>query len=251
MTSACGSGWVTLSRWLTLRVRSHLFQLFVTSSLVTMRRAARDLLPCLTFLRVELPEGFRALGRSTQRRFQRLHNRASMENEVVDAVNSLARCCQAQAASLPVPLALSCSLNAVADAVAHAGPPPVGLDGPGPFSELRVLEVTDSRVSRSAGRWRSSPAAPWFTADRPWRVGGSQFRLRDSPASQCKVAAKGSASLFEDGAIKFRRTARHHQFLPFGKRMEISASPSTHVSQTQLFKHRILMRLSRDSVLHW
>ena len=53
-------------------------------------------------------------------------------------LNSLAGSHQAQAASLPVTLGQSCSLKAVAVAVAYAGPPPEGLDGLGALSELRV-----------------------------------------------------------------------------------------------------------------
>ena len=86
-----------------------------------------------------LRDGFRALGRSTQRRFLRRHHHASTENEVVDALDwSLAGSRQAQAASFPVTLAQSCSLKAVADAVAHAALPPEGLDGPGAPVELQV-----------------------------------------------------------------------------------------------------------------
>ena len=70
-----------------------------------------------------------------------------MENEVVDALNLLAGSRQARAASLPATLAQSCSLKALANAVAHAGPPPEGLDGPGSLSELRVVRsCTDTPV---------------------------------------------------------------------------------------------------------
>ena len=57
------------------------------------------------------------------------------------------RWCDAQADSLPVTLAQPCSLKAVAEAVAHPGPLPKGLDGPGAFSELRVARgYTDTPV---------------------------------------------------------------------------------------------------------
>ena len=61
-----------------------------------------------------------------------------MENGVVDALSSLAGEPSGSGRVLPVTLAQSCSLEAVAGAEAHAGPPPEGLDGPGTLSELRV-----------------------------------------------------------------------------------------------------------------
>ena len=103
-----------------------------------VRRAARDLLPLPDFFSVRLHDGHRARGRSVQRRFQRRLHRTSLENEVVDALNSLAGIRQAQAASRPTTLAQSCFLAAVAEAVAHVGPPPEGLDCPGALSDLRV-----------------------------------------------------------------------------------------------------------------
>ena len=82
-----GQAALTLSRWLTLRVRSFPNQVCVTSSFTrVVRRAASDLLPLPRFLSAELHDGHRALGRATQRR---LH-RTSFENEVVDAFNPLA-----------------------------------------------------------------------------------------------------------------------------------------------------------------
>ena len=86
------------------------------------RCAARDLSPLPRLASVELRDEHRALGRSTQRRLQRRHHSVSLENEF--PFQSL--------------MTQSCSVQAVADAVAHAGPPPEGLDGPGALSELRV-----------------------------------------------------------------------------------------------------------------
>ena len=77
--------------------------MFVSPSLATMVRcAARDLLPLPHCSSVELHDGHRALGRSPRRRRQRGLHRTSLENEVVDALNSLAVSRQARAPSCPV-----------------------------------------------------------------------------------------------------------------------------------------------------
>ena len=71
---------------------------------------------------------------------------------------------QDQAASLPVTLAESCSIKAVADAVAHAGLPPGGLHGPGAL-ELRVTRIIPCTSLRwTLALWRG---APWFSAEGP------------------------------------------------------------------------------------
>ena len=144
---------------------------------------------------------------------------------------------QDQAASLPVTLAESCSIKAVADAVAHAGPPPGRLHGPGAL-ELRVTRIL--RAPRSAGRLRSG-------------AGLRGFQPRDldelvGPSFDCEIARRLSArllpkaaqveaqrisglsqvyvnprvgkcrphclellrALFEQGVIKFRKKARYH-----------------------------------------
>ena len=123
---AAGQAALTLSRLLTLRVRSPYLNCFFPSSLATMvGRAARDLLRVPHFPSVELRDGHRTHGRSTQCRVQRRHHRVS----------------------LPVTVAQSCSLKAVADAVAHAGPVPEGIGWPGAISELRVARgYTDTPV---------------------------------------------------------------------------------------------------------
>ena len=79
---------------------------------------------------------------------------------VVDALNSLAASRQAQAASLPVTLAQSCSLKAVADAVRDRRPRDWMAQEP-----CRSFDTDTLRALRSAGRWRSGPAAPWFSAE--------------------------------------------------------------------------------------
>ena len=63
-----------------------------------------------------------------------------------------------------------------------------------PFRSFGLLEVTRILPCIPLRGWLSGFAPGGFSAEGPRRVGGSQFRLRDSPASQCKVAAKGSAS---------------------------------------------------------
>ena len=60
---------------------------------------------------------------------------------MVDALNSLAESRQARAAFLPITLAKSCSLKAVADAVAHDGPPPEEM-AQEPCRSFGLLEVT-------------------------------------------------------------------------------------------------------------
>ena len=90
---------------------------------------------------------------------RRLH-RTTLDNEVEGALNSLARSRQAQAASRPATLAQSCSLKAVAEAVALAGPPLEGLDGPGALSELRVARSYTNTPIHNA-------VAPRFSAEGP------------------------------------------------------------------------------------
>ena len=112
-----------------------------------MPHAARDLLPAPHLLSVLLRDDHRLAIPPN------VDHYVSLENEVVDALNSLAESRQAQAASLPVSLAQSCSLNAMADAAAHSGPPPEGLDGPTkPFRGFGLLEVALMRSCTSL-RW--------------------------------------------------------------------------------------------------
>ena len=131
------------------------------------RRAARDLLPLPRIPSVELRDEHRALGRSAQRWLQRRHHLVSLENEVVDALNSLAESRQARAAFLPFTLAKSCSLKAVVGAVALAGHrlrrwprSPVGASG---CSRLHRY----TSALRSTARSRSGLATPTFSAKVP------------------------------------------------------------------------------------
>ena len=75
-----------------------------------MRRVACDLLPSTHIPLVEFRDGFGTLVRASQRRLQRRQHHDFMENEVIDALNSLTGSRQAQIASLPVALTQSCSL---------------------------------------------------------------------------------------------------------------------------------------------
>ena len=112
------------------------------------RRVARDLLSLSHLASIELCDEHRALDRSIRRRLQRRHHHVSLEKEVVDALNSLTGSRQAQTASLPITLAQSCSLKAVAEAVAHAGP----WMTQGPFRSFGLFEVTRIRPCTSL-RW--------------------------------------------------------------------------------------------------
>ena len=149
------------------------------------RRAARDLLLLPHFPSVELRDGHRALGRSTQRRLQCRHHRVSLENEVVDARNSLGN-----EPSGPGRF-LSSHSGSVVFLQSRAGPLPEGSNGPGARSQLPVAGgYTDTPVHLALALWPCRPVVYRQGALTSWR---SQFQLRDRPASQCKVAVKGSA----------------------------------------------------------
>ena len=138
------------------------------------RRAARDLLPLTHLALVELRDERRALGHSAQRRLQRRHHRASKENEVVDVPNSLAgsRQAQAQAQAQAFPSSHSGSVVSpqnpwlmlwhMRDRRPRIGCPKTSFGASGC---LRLHGY--SRAPRSAGRRRSGPAAPCFSAEGP------------------------------------------------------------------------------------
>ena len=168
------------------------------------RRAARDLSPLPHLPSVELRDALRALGRATGRRLQRRHHRVSLENDVVDA-QFVGGEPAAQAASHPVTLAQSCSLNAVADAAAHAGPPPEGLDGPGALSARGYTDTPVHLAPLDVGALALPPCG--FQPRGLDELVGPSF-ARVSPASQCKVAAKGSAGGSSAGRWPTARVCR-------------------------------------------
>ena len=158
-----------------------------------VRRATHDLLPLPHFPSAKLHDGHRALGRSPRRRLQR-HLHRTLVSEVVDALNSLAGSPQAQAASRPVTLAQSCSLKAVAEAVAHAGPPPEGLVGPGALLELRVARgYTDTRVHRA-------PLDVGALAQPPRGLQPKDLDELVGPSFACEIVKRLSAKLLPKAA---------------------------------------------------
>ena len=128
VTLACGSGCahpVSLAH--SKCALATLSIVCLTSSLLTtVRRAARDLVPLPHFPSVELRDGYRALGRSTQRRLQRCH--------LVDALNST------YSGSVVFPQSRDRCCGA-GGAVAR------GIGRPGALSQLRVARgYTDTPV---------------------------------------------------------------------------------------------------------
>ena len=130
----------------------------------------------------DLHDGHRALGRSSRRRLQRRLHRTSFENEVVDALTSLAGSRQAQAA--------------------YAGPLPDGLGGPGALSELRVARgYTDMAVHLALLDVGALPraASKLSTEGLRMRVGKCRPRYWEL-----------LRALFEHGVVKFRNAVRRH-----------------------------------------
>ena len=175
----------------------------------------------------EVHDGHRALGHSTRRGLRRRLHDTSLQNVVVDALNSLAvvrlRVPPVQPPWLSRVLSKPCLRRWRMRRIGWLRSP-FGASG---CARLHGY----ARAPRSAGRWRSGSAASRLSTEGPWWVGWFQFWLRDSQR-QRKWRLSGAVdyhegvdprvgkcrprcrelwrALFKHGVIKFRRTARHH-----------------------------------------